>query len=97
MKQLTKTQAIKLYESGIWKEWTNEEIVRFQLFQKKLCIPFDCFHEAVEKVLNRPVYTHEFGLNYNGIIKEYLGVEKAPTFDEIINLIPEEKRLIIAI
>ena len=95
MKQLTKEQAIKFAESGIWKDWTDEQIVRFQLFQRKLCMDFSRFHKAVEGVLNRPVYTHEFGLDYDGIVKEYLGVKKAPTFDEIINLIPEEKRILI--
>lgn len=95
MKQLTKEQAIKFDKSGIWKDWTSEQIVRFQLFQDKLCMDFDRFHKAIEKVLNRPVYTHEFGMNHEGIIKEYLGVKKAPTLDEIINLIPEEKRIII--
>ena len=29
------------------------------------------------------------------IIKEYLGVKEKPTMEEIINLIPEEKRIII--
>jgi hypothetical protein len=32
MRQLTKEEAIKFSESGIWKEWSDEQIVRFQLF-----------------------------------------------------------------
>lgn len=97
MEQLTKEQAIAFAESKGYKDWTYEQIVRFQLFQDKLCMPFSVFHEAIEKVLNRPVYTHEFGLNYEGIVKEYLGVQEPPTFEEIINLIPEEKRIVIGI
>jgi len=97
MKQLTEKQAIMFAKSNIWKKWNNEQIVRFQLFQRKLCMDFSRFHQALEKVLNRSVYTHELGLNYDGIIKEYLGINPEPTLDEIINLIPKEKRLIINI
>jgi len=97
MKQLTKKQAIKMAKSEIWKDMTFDEIVKFQLFQKLLCMPFDKFHEAMEKVLGRPIFTHEFGLNYEGLVKEYLGEKEAPTFEEIVNLIPKEKRIIINI
>lgn len=96
-KQLTKEQAVEFYNSGIWKDWDDEQIVRFQLFQEKLCVDFSRFHEAIEKVLERPVFTHEFGLNYEGIVKEYLGAKKPPTFNEIVNMIPEEKRIIVGV
>jgi hypothetical protein len=33
-------------------------------------MPFDVFHEAVEKTIGRPVFTHEFGVNANGIRAE---------------------------
>lgn len=95
MKQLTEKQAIAFYKGGLWETWDNEQIVKFQLFQKLLCVDFGRFHEAVEGVLGRPVYTHEFGLNYDGIVLEYLGERKAPSWDEIIEMIPEEKRIII--
>ena len=93
----TKEQAIKFGESRIWESWTDEQIVRFQLFEAKVCLPFSRFHEAIEKVLGRPVFTHEFGLNYEGIVKEYLGVKEPPTFDEVINMIPEDKRIIVGV
>ena len=95
MKQLTTKQAIALANSNVWKKWTDEQIVRFQLFQEKLCMDFNRFHEAMEKVLGRPVFTHEFGLNYSGLVEEYLGTKPKPSFEEIINLIPKEKQLII--
>lgn len=95
MKHLTKKEAIAFYESNVWKEWTDDQIARFQLFQPLLCVPFSRFHEAVEKVLGRPVYTTEFAtLNLQ---KEYLGEKPAPTLEEIINLIPEDKRIVIGI
>lgn len=64
-------------------------------FTVELAVPFAVFHEAVEKSLGRPVYTHEFGMNYDGICAEFLGEKEAPTLEEIINLIPEEKRIIV--
>jgi hypothetical protein len=94
MKKLTKEQAIKIAKSEIWKDMTNEEIVKFQLFTELLCMPFDRFHEAIEKVLNRPVFTHEFAFE-DDLKKEYLKEKQPPTFDEICNLIPKEKRIII--
>lgn len=96
MKQLTSKQAIAFCKSRIWENWTDEQIVKFQLFQKKLCMDFSVFHKAIEAVLKRPVYTHEFGSKiYNRLVKEFLGKKKAPTLDEIVELIPKEKRLII--
>jgi hypothetical protein len=93
VKQLTKEQAIAFAQSGEYKTWTDDQIIRFQLFQEKLCMGFSRFHEAMEKVLGRPVFTHEFGSD--GLKKEYLGCKEAPTLEEILNMIPEEKRIII--
>jgi hypothetical protein len=94
MKQLTEKQAIALADSKVWENWTDEEIVRFQLFQERLCMDFERFHNAMSSVLSRPVFTHEFAFHEN-LIREYLGIKQKPTFNEIINLIPEEKRIII--
>jgi hypothetical protein len=94
MEQLTKEQAIAFAESGDWKDWTAQEIVKFQLFQDKLCMPFDVFHEAVEKVLGRPVWTHEFAL-VDHLRDEYLTLRPKPTLEEILSLIPEEKLIIL--
>lgn len=67
------------------------------LFQSLLCMPFNVAHEAVEKALGRPVYTHEFGLNFAGIKEEFLGERAAPSLSEILELIPEEKRLVVVV
>lgn len=94
MLQLTEQQAIAFGESGVWKGWTDDQIVRFQLFQTRLCIPWNRFHEAITKVLGRPVYTHEFAIEGH-LTKEYLGEKTAPTFEEILDLIPKEKQFIV--
>lgn len=94
--QLTKEQAIAMFNSKIYESWTHEQIVRFQLFQDRLCMPFEKFHEAVESVFGRPVFTHEFA-NHDNMMQEYLGTKPAPTFQEILDLIPQEKRIIIGL
>jgi hypothetical protein len=93
---MTKNEAIALYESRFWKQMSHEEIAKFQLMEPLLCMPFDVFHEAVEKTLGRPVFTHEFGMNPEGLRKELFHGAPAPTLEEIINLIPEDKRMIIS-
>ena len=92
---MTKEEAIALYKTEFWSSMTAEEIATFQLFEEKLCLPLDVFHEALEKTLGRPVWTHEFACDLNGLKMELLGERNAPTPEEIINLIPEEKRLLI--
>lgn len=96
MTELTKEEAIKLVETKWWEGADNYNIVKFQLFTDKLCMPFDVFHEAIESVLNRPVFTHEFAY-VDDLRKEFLGEKQTPTFEEIINLIPKEKRLFIVV
>lgn len=89
MKQFTKKQAIAIFKSGDWKDWTEEEIVKTQLFQDRLCVPFDVFHKAIESVFDRSVWTHEFGLNRQGLIAEYLELFPSPTFQDILDLLPK--------
>jgi hypothetical protein len=90
-----KEKAIQLSETEWWKEKSYREIAEFQLFTTELCCPFDVFHEAVEKSLGRPVFTHEFGLDYDGICKEFLGEKEPPTMNEILHMIPQEKLIVI--
>lgn len=95
-KQLTTEQAIAMADSGVWKEWTAEQVVRFQLFQEKLCMDFSHFQKCMQDVLGRPVCTHEFAFR-DELVKEYLCVKDTPSFEDILNLIPEEQRLVIGV
>lgn len=96
MKELTQAEAIEFAESGDWKQWNAEQIVELQLFQERLCLPLAVFHEAIEKVLGRSVWTHEFASsNIDSIRAEYAGMRPSPTMQDIIELIPKEKRIII--
>lgn len=94
MKQFTKTQAIALHDSGIWEDMTDEDIVKLQLYQEKLCVPWSVFRDSINNVLGRGVYTHEFAFP-ELLIEEYEGKRAKPTIDEIINLIPSSKRVLI--
>jgi len=96
--KITKEKAIKLAESGFWERMTAYQIANFQLNTKLLCMPFSVFHKAVEEALGRPVWTHEFGtIGTKGLLKELNGEKSKPSMEEIINLIPEEKRIIVKI
>lgn len=97
MKQLTPEQAIEFGKSKAWEKMTAKERAAFQLEQECLCMPFDVFHKAIEEALGRPVWTHEFGLNMKGLREELAGKVKAPTFAEIMNLIPKDKRIILMV
>lgn len=91
---LTKEQAVRLAKTGWWNDVGDEDIVGFQLFETKLCMPFDRLHRAVEAVLGRPVWTHEFAFAEQ-LRVEYLGGCDAPTFEEILGYIPFDKRIVV--
>jgi hypothetical protein len=95
MKQLTKEQALTLHESNAWKQWHDNKLVWFQLNQDLLCVGWPEFREAIETVLGRGVHTHEFGLNRQGLINEFIGHVSPPTMDDIIAMIPGDKELIV--
>jgi len=97
MKSIGREKAIELYDSNWWELCDEREITEFQLFVEELCCPFEIFHAALEKTIERPVWTHELGLNLEGIQREFLGEKAPPTMEEILNLIPEEKRIVVAV
>ena len=88
-------EAIALGESEFGKDMSYRDRAMFQMFEPKLCMPFSVFHEAIEKTLGRPVFTHEFGLAPEAIKAELLGEREAPTLAEIIALIPADKRVLL--
>ncbi len=91
---LTQEEAIALSKTEFWKDMSLRERAEFQLFEDRLCMPFDVFHEAIEKTLGRPVMTHEFAF-IDQIRREFLGQKPSPTFQEILELIPADKRVVL--
>ena len=91
---MDKEQAIKLAESKWWEHAEARDIAAFQLQEEKLCLPFDVFHKAVEEAIGRPVWTHEFA-GPEHLLAELKGEVPHRTFQEILELIPAEKRVIV--
>jgi hypothetical protein len=92
---MTKNQAVALAGSNWWIGKSPLDIAMFQLHEPLLCMPFEVFHKAVEEALKRPVFTHEFGLNWEGLKKEIRGESEPPSLEQVLNLIPEDKRILI--
>ena len=94
---MTKKQAMKLYNSGFWETMTHRQRAEFQMHEELLCMPFDVFHKAVEETLGRPVWTHEFGSSgRDGLIRELMNGAPSPTMEQIIEMIPADKRVLVA-
>lgn len=77
IRRLTEDEAIALSKTGWWKDRTAEEIMRFQMAEERLAMPFGEFHEAVEEALGRPVWTHEF-VDPDRLMAELDGDEPTP-------------------
>ena len=92
--QLTREQAIALHDSGAWEKWTPQELAAFQISQECLCVPFGKFQAAMEIVLGRPVWTHEFA-DPERLRAEMGGEAKAPSFDEILAMLPADKTIVV--
>lgn len=94
--QMSEEECIAIAESGEWRNWSTRRRVAVQLFQERLMMDFSAFHEAVEAELGRPVWTHEFvSSNIESLQAEFLGKKNAPTMQEILDLIPECKCIIV--
>ncbi len=75
----------------------NEKEMVLDQLKGVLKVPFSQFHSDLERVLGRPVWTHELALNYQGIIDELEGRVEAPTLGEIVSLIPADKRVVVVL
>ena len=94
---LNREQALELAKTEWWTDVSPERLVRFQLFTDELCCPFSVFHEALKTCLGRLVLSHEFA-SEEGIInlrQEFLGERPAPTFQEVLELLPKHATKII--
>ena len=95
-RQFTKAEAVAFAEAESWKPLTEFERAGLQMFQRRLCMPFEVFHEALEKALGRPVWTHEMA-DTPALIEEYAKKREPPTSEEIMDKIPAEKRIVAVI
>jgi hypothetical protein len=95
---LTIKQALEMAQSKWWEGMSDRDVAMFQLHQPLLCIPFDIFHATVERALMRPVFTHEFASgNMEKLRSEIRGGSPVPTLEQIMDLIPVEKRIVVVV
>ena len=73
----------------------DERMAEMQGLRGTLTMPFSNVHERIEELVGRSVWTHEIGMDFGELVRE-AGHRLALTMDEIINLIPPEKRVIIS-
>lgn len=70
--------AMQQYGDNHW--WESEDPVQvamYQIFEKVLLVNFSIFHEGLEKLVGRPIFTHEFALNAEGLKEEArFGIER---------------------
>lgn len=57
-------------ENHWWLSKDKRVLAYHQLKNDRLMVPFGEFHEALEVLLDRPIWTHEFALNYEMLVKE---------------------------
>jgi len=57
-------EVLAKYGDNHWWESNNKYAIGYyQLNEPYLVVPFDKFHEGLEAIVGRPVYTHELALN----------------------------------
>lgn len=66
--------SLAIFATKWWIGKSDHEICLFQLFEDRLCMPQAEFYKALESVLKRPVYIHEFGSDRKNLQKEFFGV-----------------------
>ena len=93
---MDKQTAIDLAKSNWWEKKYPEAVALAQLEEPLLCMPWEIFHKTVEEVLKRPVYTHEFA-DPELLIKEIRGQRLPPTIEELLEQLPKDKTIMVAI
>ena len=88
MEQFSKEQAQAILNSRIWENWTDQQIVRFQLLQNNPIMPFSKFHLTLERYLGRPVWSVELDFQKDKLVRNIFKTTSVPTENEIRSLIP---------
>lgn len=94
MKQITQQEAIALGKSNALMDLPPKDRAMFQLHQQFLAYDFGQFQLDMEELLGRPVWTHEFA-NAERLKAEAAGKIPALTLDQIMDMIPAEKRILV--
>ena len=75
---LTKEDARRLFDLRWWElDGLKDDAALIQLRQPRLVMPFADFQDGIEKLLGRPVWTHEF-IRPDLLLEELAGQREAP-------------------
>lgn len=90
-------KAMKKYgENRWWRSNDPVEIAQYQVSEDILLVPFGLYHEGIEKLLGRPVYTHEFrSSNMESLqeeAREAMELRKIGAWDAYLNSEEGQKR-----
>ncbi len=96
---MTEKQALALIETRFWEDMSDRDIAVFQLWEDRLCMPFDVFHDAVCKTLGSQMWDLSLAMHRNGIKRLLLKKiqRKSLAREDILALIPESKRVLCGI
>lgn len=87
---MTRDEAVAKADSKWWEAATDGEIVEFQLYEHRLCMPFGEFHRAVEAILDRGVFSHEFGsVGTERLQQEHKGLIEKGTCESSMGLLAD--------
>ena len=78
---LTKEKAVAYAATEWYIGKTAQEIVDFQLFEERLCMPLDLFQRALEEVLGHPVQTADL-CPKGWAVLQYEYISQSLTFDQ---------------
>ena len=72
-----KSAMLKYGDNYQWESNNPAQVAMYQIFEDVLMVDFSKFHEGLEKIIGRLVFSHELGLNVEGIRKEVcLGIKR---------------------
>lgn len=90
-------RAMKLVATKWWETATPREIAHLQLWRRECICPLSLFVDSLSPALGRPVMHHELGCDWDGLCLELIGERDAPTMQQIVGLIPEDKRMVLEV
>lgn len=93
--QLTEQQAEAFITSGIRRQWTPEQEVRYQLFQNRFIVDIEYYLKCLGIVYQREIHLNHIFVNeqWTELIFYYLKTHKPQTIRALTELLGEKTRL----
>lgn len=91
--------AMQKYDEKWWESEDPVQVARYQFFEPILMSDFSRYHEGLERLVGRPVWTHELALNKDSLeteMEEAIAVYDANNGNVLAELDEETKNSRIA-